>query len=405
MSKSLGIPQNLSLQQQVELSGVLSRINSYVPSTSQSSFSPGQQITFQISNDFLDFRNHSFQFTVNASKVGGTYGRFNKDIRSIIKRMTISFGSKIVLDINNQNLLFNMLNNLKDLNWPEYQGKILNGAGDTTSRNTDFTDTARTYAVQLYSMKEELLSKVLPLQKLGLSLFINLYLADPSECIETDGSSATYTVSNCQLHIAALVASQEWDNLYMSKIPQGIKYCFRNYENQFDSSLLSAGISRASKTLNFRYSSLTGIIMVMRPSANINNLAANDKLCAYDFNNLNRFNVRIGSYVCPTDDLTNYSDKYAALCELFGISTTQTIFAGLNWSTNNFMICQNLSKHPYYQNQENCLTNGVNTSVSSAMIVDMGFSAPLAQNYSLDIFAISENAVVFQSNGGIIWEM
>lgn len=402
--KSLGIPQNLSLQETVELSGVLSRINSYQPASPQSNYYPGQQITFQLSNDFLDFRNHSWQFTIAASSPGSTYARFNKDIRSIIKRLTISFGSKIVYDCNNQNLLFNIMNNLKDIQWADNQGKLLNGTGDTTSRGSDFTNASRTYAVQLYNVRQDLLSQVLPLQKLGISLFINIYLAPVNECIETDGLTPTYVVNDNQFHISALVASQEWDNLYNAKIPKGIRYCYKNYENAFDSSLLTAGITRASKTLNFRYTSLTGLICVMRPSANVNNLAISNKLNTYDFNNLNRFNVRIGSYVNPTDDLTNYGDRYTAFCELFGKSTQDPIQAGVNFNSTNFMIAANLSKHPFYQQNEQCLSNGMNTSVSSALIVDFGFSSPLSQNMTLDIYGISENAIVFQANGGIVWE-
>jgi hypothetical protein len=398
-----GIPNDLNLYNVLKYDGVISRINSYQPANPQNGYAPGQLLTFQMPMEFLDFRNGSFQFTLTNTAPGSTYAYFNRDIRSIFKRITLSFGSKVIYDCQNQNLLYNIMDLLKDPQWKEYNGKVLNSTGSQAERTADFNNPNRVYAVQLYDLRQELLSHALPLQKLNVQLYINIYLAPVNECITTDSLTPNYTLNNAQFHISSLIASPGWNSLYDSRISMGIPYSYINFENQYDSSILTAGTTRASKSLNFRYSSLTGIIAVMRPSANIQNLTAVDKLNNFPPLNLNTCQLRIGSFVQPTDDLANLADRFSMLCELFGKSTQIPMDAALLWDTSTFIIAQNLSKHPFSQSGNNIDTNGINTSISNNMILDLSFSVPLPANYTLDVFAMSECSVVFQQNGGIIW--
>lgn len=399
-----GIPSDLALYNTLKYDGVISRVNSYQPASPQSNYQAGQLITFQMPLEFLDFRNMSWQFTIQGSVTGGTFARFNSDIRSIIKRMTIVFGSKVVYDCQHQNLLFNITNQIKDVNWAAGPGTILNGTGSTTQRNADFTNPNRVYAVQLYNQRAELLSSALPLQKLNMQMYINLYLAPANECVETDGTNPNYIVNNNQLHISSLIPSSGWEQRFASRIPQGISFNYLNFENAFDTSILGVGVSRASKTLNFRYTSLTGIIFVMRPSAGLQNPATLNKLSEYDFNNLNSCSIRLGSFQQPTDQDTNYADRYTMAVELFGKSTQLPLALAQNFNTTNFVGAVNLAKHPFEEMNSSNSVNGVNTSISSALILDMSFSSPLSQNYTLDVYAMSECSVIWQPNGSIIWE-
>lgn len=403
-NKETAISSDIALYDLLKYDGIISRLNTYVPASPESGYQPNQLITFAMPQEAIDFRNSSFQFTVSASAPGSTYAYFNSDIRSIIRRMTVSFGSKIVLDIQNQNLLFNITNELKDPLWASYNGLILNGTGSQVQRQADFTNANRVYSVQLYNMNSELLSQVLPLQKLSMNMYVNIYLAAANECITTDSVNPTFTVNNCQFHYSSLVMSQTWENLWDAKIPKSIAYNYITYENAFDTSLLANGISRASKTLNYRYTSLNGIIFVMRPSANINSLTAVDKLNRYDFNNLNLCQVRIGGYTQPSDNTANLSDRLTMVCEMFGLSTKNPLAGALNFGSTSFVGAVNLARHPYSSQTNNSSINGINTSISSALILDLGFSAPLSQAYTLDIYAVAENSIVFTTNGSLVWE-
>ncbi len=398
------LPDSLSLYDVSSYGGIKQRVNSYAPAQPQSNYLPGQIITFQLPQESLDLRNSSWQFSLNCTAPGSTYAYFNKDIRSIIGRMTISLGSKIIQDTQNAGLLFNIMDQLKETTWANSAGKLLYGTGDQVSRQADFTNINRYYCVQLYNLNSELLSFLLPLNKLNVQLYINIYLAPVQNCITTDSLAPTYVVNENQFHVASLQTTQEWEQLWAIKIPGGVAFNYLNYENTFDSSLLVTGISRASKTLNFRYSSLVGLIFVMRPLANINSLTAVDKLSRYDYNNLSGLQVRIGSYVSPTDLTTNFGDRYTMLMEMFGYSTKVAYAASENFNTTNFIGGINLSRHPYQTMDASTSINGVDTSVNSAIIMDMTFSAPLAANYSIDIYGLSECSLVFLPSGNINWE-
>lgn len=398
------LPDSLSLYEVSSYGGIKTRVDSYSPSMPQSGYLPGQIITFQLPLQNLDLRNSSWQFSLNCTAPGSTYAYFNKDIRSIIQRMTLSFGSKIIFDCQNANLLFNVMDQLKETAWADSAGKLLYGTGDQVSRQADFTNVNRYYCVQLYNLNSELLSFILPLSKLNVQLYINIYLAPVANCITTDSLAPTYVVNENQFHCSFLETTPEWEQLWAAKISRGIAFNYLNYENTFDSSLLTAGISRASKTLQFRYSSLVGIIFVMRPLANINSQTAVDKLSRYDFNNLSGVQCRIGSFVTPTDITTNFGDRYTMLMQQFGYSTKVAYAASQNFNTTNFIGAVNFSRHPYQRMDASTSINGIDTSINSAVILDLTFSSPLGANYSIDIYGLSECSVVFLSNGGINWQ-
>lgn len=399
-----GIPDNLGLYDVVKYGGVLSRQNSYQPASPQSNYQPGQLIQFALPNELLDLRNSSFQFNITGSRVGGTFAMFQKDIRCIIKRMTISFGSKTVVDINNYGLLCSIMDNCKDTQWAESVGKLQYGTGDAASRQADFANSNRSYAVQLYNFSNhaELLGQVLPLMMLNVQLYINLYLALPSECITTDGTSASYVVNNCQFHCASLTPSPGWMNAYNAK--PSVNYNFLSLENNFDTSILQAGITKCSKTLNFRNSSLIGLFFVMRPSANLQNIAVDGKLSRYDLNDLNGFQIRCGTLTQPSDVTTSPQDVFTYMLELFNKSSQTSLQLAVDYSGQNFVGGISLAKHPFQDTTSDISINGMNTTIQSSLQMQLDFGTPLPANYTLDIFGVSEQQIQFLKNGGIIWE-
>ena len=202
----IGLPESLALSEVYKYGGIRSRINNYFSAIPESNYTPGQTIMLQCPMELVDFRSHSLEFTVTGTPgTGATFTRFNKDIRSIIQRMVIKFGGKVVYDCQNQNLLFNLFDGTYDFNWEDSCGLIALGTGDATQRNADFINPNRIYSVQLYGLTPEFLNKVLPLQKLQVQLTIELTLAAPNVCIECDGTNPSYQVNNVRFHYASLV--------------------------------------------------------------------------------------------------------------------------------------------------------------------------------------------------------
>ena len=145
--------EEIALQDFTSYGGVLARVENYEAARPPSGYLPGQLCTIQMPIGMMDFRGHSLQFTIQGTPgTGATYTRLSSDIRCIFKRLVISFGSKPVLDIMDYNVLCNILNNTKDVNWPGTFGKACNGVGSAAERNGWFTNVNKVYAIQLYDL-------------------------------------------------------------------------------------------------------------------------------------------------------------------------------------------------------------------------------------------------------------
>lgn len=402
--KKIGLPEALAVNEIYKFGGVKSRINNYFSAIPESNYTPGQIIKLQYPMELIDSRSHSLEFTITGTPAtGATYTRFNKDIRSIISRMVIKFGGKSVYDTTNQNLLFNIIDGTYDYNWEDTAGLIALGTGNAAQRNADFINPNRIYSVQLYGLSQEFLNKVLPLNKLQVQMTVELTLADPSVCIETDGTNPSYTVNNVRMHYASLVPDDNWNNMYNNKVSAGINYNYLSFENFTTSTLLPAGTQSSSAILTFRYTSLIAIILVMRPTANINNLASNDKLNTFDYNNLGVAQVKIGGYNQPQDRQRNVPDSLQMYCETFNLSMRSAFISATNFGSTSYVLCIPLSKHPREWNDSYGSISGINTSIANNIVFDLQFNTPLAANMTVDFYALSEQSVIFNANGSISW--
>lgn len=402
--KKIGLPESLALNELYKYGGVKSRINNYFSAIPESNYTPGQIIKLQYPMELIDSRSHSLEFTVTGTPgVGATYTRFNKDIRSIFNRMVIKFGGKTVYETVNQNLLFNILDGTYDYNWEDTAGLIALGTGNATQRNADFINPNRIYSVQLYGLSAEFLNKVLPLNKLQVQMTVELTLEIPSKCIESDGTNPSYTVNNVRMHYASIVPDDNWNNMYNNKVTSGINYNFVSFDNFQTTTLLPAGTQSSTAILTYRYTSLIAIIMVMRPTANINNLASNDKLNTFNFNNLSEAQVKIGGYNQPQDRQRNVPDSLQMYCETFNLSMRSAFISATDFGTNSYVLAIPLSKHPREWNDSNGSISGINTSIANNILLDIQFNTALPANMTADFFALTEQSVIFNANGSISW--
>jgi len=405
------IPSSIVPITEIQLSGVWARNTSYMNAQQPNGLGPNQMATFELPMELLDLRSATFQFTiVGIEGAGATFTRFNSDIRSIIKRMVVRFGSKYVVDTQNINLWFNITNGTKPVNWASSTGAIAYGTGDATNRNALFSNTSYTYAVQLYNLDNSLLNEVLPLNKLGVQAYIDLYFAPANECIESDGVGANYVVNNMQFHYASLVPNESWLSEYERQVRgPGVTYSYCSLENITDTTMLAAGITQASKILTFKYQSLIGIIAVMRPSANVSNMAASNKLNNYSYANVNTAYVKIGSQQYPINSNQSASDMLTMYADQFGLSMREDFAAATNWLgttlPGSFVICIPLAKHiKEFEKVQNVSVDGLNTSIGTSIVFQLGFSSPLAAAQQIDFFALFESSLTFNPNGSVTWD-
>ena len=417
------LPDDLALGDIMSYGGVLSRVNTYAPAIPQGPYIAGQQIQVQLPMEMIDFRNHALEFTIQGSQTGtaptANTLAFNSDIRSIFKRITIQFGSQIVYDCIDQNVLYNILDLKNESTWASTVGKLNYGTGTLAQRSATFLSST-SYAVQLYSLDSELLRKVLPLQKLGVQGIITLYLANANECIEYQGGDGTtvvgFTVNNVQFHYSSMNPSPAWDALYNDRMKSkgSAAWNYVNYENQFFTSTFNSGLVQASQALSFRYSSLLGLIAVFRPAANLNSYTAQNKMNNFEYPSIANAQLRIGSYVQPINSTTSVQDLYTMFIETFGMSIKFPSAASVGFSLTNgqvsqsspgtFVLAINTSKHPFEEVDSNNSINGINTAIANNLVLDLQFSVALPVTYQMDIFAISEQSLLFNANGSITYQ-
>lgn len=399
------MPESLSLDSEVELSGIVSRVQSYVQAQPSSGYTSSQIITIPLPMETLQLQSATVQFTIAGTpSTTGTFTRFNKDIRSIFNRVVARIGSKIVYDSMNSNLLYNILTGAFPTAWATSTGAQTTGTGSAVQRNADFLNANKVYAVQLYTSQESFFYNLFPLMYLGAQMYIDLYLENPAVCIETDGlPNANYVVNNVEFHYATCVMSEGYKNMYKEKIPKGISYTYFNYANLFDSSLLPAGTTKASKVLSFKYSSLIGVLCVMQDQ-NTTQTTLN-KLNKFNFNNLNYAVVRVGSQNMPNEMKRNTSDMLSMYAELTGISMRTDFAQAVNFDSDNFVLAIPLARQiKELENKDKRVSySGINTSLGTSLVLELGFSSALVSNQTLQIFGIYESTLVYQPNGSVIY--
>jgi len=400
----IGIPDGLAITREFTFGGVMARNNNYISARPQNGYTPGQFFTLEMPLEMLDFRSSTLQFTITGTPAGGaTFTRFNKDIRSIFKRIVVRFGSKQVLDVQNNGLLYNILDGNLDVNWESTVGALTTGTGPAAQRNADFLNPNKVYAVQLYNNEDSFFYNVYPFQKLGVQCYIDVYLAPANEVIETDVSGATYVVNNVQWHTASLVPSKDWEIKYGLRLPLGITFTYLTYENLYDSSVLQAGVSQASKTLSYKYSSLLGVFCVFQTSSTLQSQTTLNKLSTYNFLGLNSANLKIGSQCYPIDTNRSASDLLTMYAELFGLSMRFPFAQAVNFDSTNFVLCIPLARHIKENRDIGASLDGLNTSIGTSITLDMGFSAPLPSAQTMNIYGLVENTITFNPNGSITW--
>lgn len=401
-SQPLAFPPPLGLEKELSYVGLLARNAAFVSFIPEGPYNAGQIAYVDFPNTMMDLRKAFLHFTVTGTPgTGSTYNRFNFDIRSIIKRVEVLIGSRVVVDISNFNVLSNMLNNLMDVNLFSTVGQISGGTGSQAQRNAAFANS--TYDVQMYHFNTSFFQSILPLQKLATNVRLRLTFANANECIETDGTNPTYVVSNLQFHYNVLIPDEKFNSLWDSKIRgDGIHWTYETFSNFQTTNLLANGTNNATQILNYKFNSLLGVLMVMRDSANIYNFAANDKLNKYNYNGLNLFRLRISSQSYPIDPSRSIGDLYFALIETFGISARFPTYGSTNYGSSSFIAGVPLAKHTL-ENRDGADIGGLATVLGTSILCDMGFSSPLDGNNTVDFFSIQHNTITFLPNGSIEW--
>lgn len=404
--KKEGITKQLALEETYKLGGVLASNMGYVNARTPNNVLPNQTFTIELPLEMISLENSYLAFSMTTTTAVGGVSAFNFDIRSVIQRLWVTFGSKTVYDTQNYNVFSNIANNALDVNYATSQ-RIALGTGNLLQRQTDFNDPIKEYAVELYHFKRDFFHNVYPLHKLGVQCIINIQLAPATDCIETIGPNggSTYVMNNIKYYYRSIIPSENWTKRYDQRVVSpGVSYIYMGYDSIYDTSILSAGITSAQKILNFKWTSLIGIACVFRNLPNIGDEMVADKLSDFFNPMVISAQLRLGSMTFPLFNIRNNSEMMLEWMRLFGANTRGSVFGGQFYDTTSFIVGFPLSKHPkeITSDDTNNSIDGLNSSISSGMILDLKFGMPLvAGGYRLDVVALYESSLTFNPNGSI----
>lgn len=266
-------------------------------------------------------------------------------IGSVIDKVLIEVNSTVVYEIEGYNVLWNIFNDLKTVEYRRTIGRLLYNEGERETRN--FTGTKR-FAVNLYGIG--LLDHIIPLDQIpGIQLRITVKLAAPSIALTTNTSGNTnnqsYHVDNARIyyHILQLPedSREEFERvLSTSGLIIGYDQWFRFVDSVFGST--------KDMILNFNVKRFLGVLGVMQEQVFVNNNSNFEKNANYIRNSIQSLRLKIGSDYYPRDreEALNNSDPLQYLIELlrfFGMFNPEvspssvdvdSILAGLNYEAN-----------------------------------------------------------------------
>ena len=149
---------------------------------------------------------------------------------------------------------------------------------------------------------------------------------------------------------------------------------------------------------------MTCLFVVMRNVANVQNLAFNDKLNTFNFNGVNNAYCKIGGITIPINSETDSADLLTMYLNSYGISNQFPLSGAVNWQTTSFVLAFPLAKHLFEQRNTKTLLNGLDLQIATNFVLNITFSAPLASQQQMDIFAVADNTITINSNGSINWD-
>jgi hypothetical protein len=344
-------------------------------------------IRILLPNDSIyDTRSGYLTFTLNLAVVGGTYARLHTGVFSVFNRLRILVASKQVEDLRDYNRIYSALWEMKQE--PEVNAAygLRMGFGTQAQRNAQ-TPTFD-YVCPLWS--GILNNELLPFDNLKNGMSLELFIEDPTLCVETDSPNIpVITISNILFHVERLELDQSYRDFISSYVSSnGLKLGFFTWERYV--SALTTGATQ-NPVINQRSSSLNGILNFFVNSTQLSNMTINDKFLTWLPLTLNQTSVLVNGRIFPDEPIdVSYAaaiEPYQIYCrwlnkwQLHGILALPPPINQTAFSTNRFVQIDDFEPYP----EEDELINPFTTlNANSNIIKKLVFGGAIAAGYQLD---------------------
>lgn len=351
----------------------------------------------------------SFDAQVTASSTPVTYDQFPSSIQGIFDRVRVYLGSTLVEDIEDYNLLDGLIYLTEDARVNGTTNVVpMIGNGSDTNRGA-YSLALHRYNVRLHC---ESLQQFLPLDKLGKALRIEIQLAQPANCLESDSLSpdCTYSLSNVYFNFNRAILEPDFERMLMASINKGTYQILYHSWSHYGGLPVTGTAFQQEVPARFR--TINRFLSVIRTQADLGTY----KLGIFrDFPAFpaSTVSLLINSTRYPEDEYSNLgtdvqkSELFRAFIDTLnqykkGIKEQPyAILGALNWingGTSHAFYCQDIRE----DKRDNAIvwSNGVDTQkAGSSVIYRHTLTGAYASSGTFDSFTQFE-AGIFIRNGG-----
>ncbi len=365
-----------------------------------------KQIKIKLPNNALyDTRYGYLSFTMSATATGGTYCRVASGADSVFDRLLIRFGAADVEDIMDYNRIKSILWETEvvpdvSANFSSTSAKGGMGIGTQAERNV--LSAGADYSIPIVS--GILNGELLPFQSVRNGMELNFYIADPTTCVETDGTNPVITITNVVFHIERLDLDQKYLSFIATYIAaNGLQIGFHSWERY--TSTLGTG-AQQNLLINNRSSSVSGLFNLFLKSDELNNTLISDRFLNWIPLALSQYSMLINGNTFPDepiDALTNGGWEayqiYLRYVTKWKLNARIPISPSIpfEYFTNDrFLFIVDLEAYP----EEEGLINPFTTLGNNATtILKLVFNAPIASGYQCDTWIKYFKQVAIYSDG------
>lgn len=350
------------------------------------------------SDNLVDFRRGYLSFDLTVSGATGTYARVSQGIWSIFNRLKLLSGGVELEDIREYNLFSSLLfDSYRDEDVADTIGPSCYGYATRAERNS-FASATKNYESPLFC--GFFLTGIVPLKKFKRKLQLELYLENPSRCIETDSPTPVeLTLTNIHFHYEVVELKGGLEDQLADSLSGGVTYPYKKftyYVNPITSSKSQIVIPHVG-------SGIETIISLLRRSDTQNNPTINDKFLTYSPYGATQFQLRINnSYFPPEPVRCDTGQAYACYLRMIGKWKLGGILRNApavsldEFNSSFFLIVNQLETHPGEGLLNSITTEGSNTNV----YLQLDLSVPPPDPIHLETFVVSYATIDFQ--GGVL---
>ncbi len=367
------------------------------PSTQGPYNSNNRKITFMIpAFGVIDFRRGFLCFNAVFTSTGGTYRRCHNGIWTMIDRIVVSQAGAGDIEICPQYGRYAHLDYItnREVDIDSYPGASMWGIGDAATRSG--WATGRDYAIPLINGFFNI--EPIDLTSLMGQLQIDIYLNDPVNFMEYDGSAGNYSITGLQFWVEKLqFHSQSVESIAIKKRNTWKMVSWRDYTANYN----TPG-SNWNLIIDHKTNSVDGFTTYMQASGALTDPTQNNRLETYIKNNVASYQPNINGLPVPARPIntSNMAGYVAYLTtkgkwDIHGNFNDPSLITKSDYDTTKFVVTYDFRAFPYSPQ----LVNPVSFAESATSLnvnFSTGSAAPSTANFNHYTFVLFEQLLFLE---------